>query len=95
MAKNEVDFLLGNAELIIEADQQSLIQARNQALPRVDATMLYRWNGLEGTTPTGQRAETGPGQFTDWSLGVNFSVPQELVASVWLASPLLKAISQT
>jgi outer membrane protein TolC len=62
-------------KLIIEADQQNLLVAKNQALPRVDATMLYRWNGLEGTTPAGMRLETGPGQFTDWSLGVNFSVP--------------------
>ncbi len=62
-------------KLIIEADQQSLVIARNQALPRVDATMLYRWNGLEGETPTGARVATDPGQFTDWTLGVNFSVP--------------------
>src|SRR5262249_60434951 len=59
---------------------QRLSVARNQALPRVDATMLYRWNGLEGTTPIGPRAESGPGQFTDWSLGVNFSVPLGLRA---------------
>jgi outer membrane protein TolC len=62
-------------KLIIEADQQNLIVARNQSLPQVDATMLYRWNGLEGTTPAGFRTGTDPGQFTDWSLGVNFSVP--------------------
>jgi outer membrane protein TolC len=62
-------------KLIIEADQQNLIVARNTALPQVNATMLYRWNGLEGTTPAGLRVESGPGQFTDWSLGVNFSVP--------------------
>ncbi|HEY1381670.1 MAG TPA: TolC family protein [Gemmataceae bacterium] len=67
-------------KLIIEADRQNLLVARNQALPRVDATMLYRWNGLEGTTPVGPRAESGPGQFTDWSLGVNFSVPLGLRA---------------
>jgi outer membrane protein TolC len=62
-------------KLIIEADQQSLLVARNQALPRVDATALYRWNGLEGQTPTGAHISSDPGQFTDWSLGVNFSVP--------------------
>ncbi|HTK74429.1 MAG TPA: TolC family protein [Gemmataceae bacterium] len=62
-------------KLIIEADQQSLLVARNQALPRVDATALYRWNGLEGQTPTGAHMSSDPGQFTDWSLGVNFSVP--------------------
>jgi outer membrane protein TolC len=62
-------------KLIIEADQQNLLVARNGALPRVDATALYRWNGLEGTTPAGARQETGAGAYTDWSLGVNFSVP--------------------
>jgi outer membrane protein TolC len=62
-------------KLIIEADRQSLIIAQNQALPRVDATMLYRWNGLEGQTPSGALLRSEPGQFTDWSLGVNFAVP--------------------
>lgn len=62
-------------KLIIEADQQSLLVAKNQAQPRLDATMLYRWNGLEGETPGGNRISSGPGQFVDWTLGVNFSVP--------------------
>jgi outer membrane protein TolC len=62
-------------KLILEADRQSLIIAQNQALPRVDATMLYRWNGLEGQTPSGDILRTNPGQFTDWTLGVNFAVP--------------------
>ncbi len=61
--------------LILEADQQNIIQANNQALPKVDATMLYRWNGLDGTAPSGARVSSGAGQFTDWSMGVNFSVP--------------------
>jgi outer membrane protein TolC len=68
-------------KLIIEADQQSLIIARNQAQPKIDATMLYRWNGLDGETPTRQHLSTGSSQFTDWSLGVNFSVPLGLRAS--------------
>jgi outer membrane protein TolC len=67
-------------KLIIEADEQNLLVAKNQALPQVNATMLYRWNGLEGTTPLGQRLETGSGQFADWSMGVNFSVPLGLRA---------------
>jgi outer membrane protein TolC len=67
-------------QLILEADRQMLLQARNQALPRVDATMLYRWNGLEGETPRGVHVATGAGQFTDWTLGVNFSVPLGLRA---------------
>jgi outer membrane protein TolC len=62
-------------KLIIEADEQALIVARNQALPQLDASMLYRWNGLEGTAPNGTRLSTKPGEFTDWTLGVNFSVP--------------------
>jgi outer membrane protein TolC len=62
-------------KLILEADQQVLLQARNQALPRVDAVFLYQWNGLEGRTPSGATIGTDPGQFTDWTLGVNFSVP--------------------
>ena len=62
-------------KLIIEADQQRLLLARNQALPSVDAVALYQWNGLEGRTPGGLYVSSGPGQFTGWQLGVNFSVP--------------------
>jgi outer membrane protein TolC len=62
-------------KLILEADEQQLIIANNTARPRLDATALYRWNGLEGETPNGNRIASGPGQFTDWTLGVNFSVP--------------------
>ena len=62
-------------KLVLEADEQQLLLARNQALPSLDAVALYRWNGLEGETPTGNRIASRPGQFTDWSLGVNFSVP--------------------
>jgi len=62
-------------KLIIEADQQRLLFARNQALPRVDATALYRWDGLEGRTPDRSYIVSSPGQFTGWQLGVNFSVP--------------------
>lgn len=64
-------------KLILEADQQRLVQARNQALPRLDAAGAYRWNGLEGRTPAPFRQHIGSqlGQFTEWELGVNFSVP--------------------
>ncbi|MEX0939159.1 MAG: TolC family protein [Pirellulales bacterium] len=62
-------------KLVLEADQQLLIQAENEALPSVDAVMLYRWNGLEGEMPSGATISTDGGQFTDWTLGVNFSVP--------------------
>ena len=62
-------------KLVLEADQQLLRQRQNNAMPRVDAQAIYRWNGISGTTPTGNRLSSRPGQFADWSLGVNFSVP--------------------
>jgi outer membrane protein TolC len=62
-------------KLIIEADEQLLLQARNQAQPALDAVMLYRWNGLEGEMPGGQDISSEPGAYTDWTLGINFSVP--------------------
>ena len=68
-------------KLIIEADQQQLLMARNQALPNVEAVALYQWNGLEGRVPGGAYYMSGPGQFTGWQLGVNFSVPIGMRAS--------------
>ena len=62
-------------KLVLEADGQQLLLSRNQALPRLDATMLYRWNGLEGEMPSGAYLRSDPGAFTDWQMGVNFSVP--------------------
>jgi outer membrane protein TolC len=62
-------------KLVLEADSQLLIQANNNTLPKLDAVALYRWNGLEGEMPNGALLRSGPGQFTDWTLGVNFSVP--------------------
>jgi outer membrane protein TolC len=62
-------------KLITEADRVRLLQAQNQALPKLDASALYRWNGLSGEMPNGERLSTSAGQFTDWSIGVNFSVP--------------------
>ena len=63
-------------KLVLEADRQRKIQAENSALPQLDATALYRWNGLSGRLPgTGERISSDPGQFTDWSVGINFSVP--------------------
>lgn len=60
-------------KLILEADQQRLLIRNNDALPRLDSTALYRWNGLQGTMPNGGTV-VGTGN-DDWSLGVNFSVP--------------------
>lgn len=62
-------------KLIVEADEQQLIIARNTALPRLDAVALYRWNGLEGIVPNGSEIRSPSGAYTDWTLGVNFSVP--------------------
>jgi len=62
-------------KLILEADEQQLIIANNNALPQLNALALYRWNGLQGELPNGNGIATAPGQFTDWTLGVNFSVP--------------------
>jgi len=62
-------------KLILEADDERLLLARNQALPRLDAVALYRWNGIEGQMPSGEHISSHNGQFTDWTLGINFSVP--------------------
>ncbi len=62
-------------KLIIEADQQLVLQANNQAMPKLDATALYRWNGLEGTTPSGAHVGTRGDLYGDWMVGVNFSLP--------------------
>ena len=62
-------------KLVIEADSQALVQNLNQALPSMDAVAQYRWNGLAGEMPNTVNLNTRFGQFTDWTLGVNFSVP--------------------
>ncbi len=62
-------------KLVLEADQQRLILSQNQAMPRLDGVALYRWNGLDGEMPNGLPISSAPGQFTDWNMGVNFSVP--------------------
>jgi outer membrane protein TolC len=67
-------------KLILEADQQQLVQASNNALPQLDAAAVYRWNGLQGRTPDLYYVGTEPGEFTGWTLGVNFSVPLGLRA---------------
>jgi len=52
-----------------------LLQAENQMLPQLNAVAMYQWNGLTGTMPNGETLSTGAGKFTNWTLGVNFSVP--------------------
>jgi outer membrane protein TolC len=61
-------------KLVLEADQQNLIVAQNQSLPQLNASARYRWNGLEGTSPFGPHLSS-EGEFGDWQVGVNFSVP--------------------
>ena len=62
-------------KLILEAGQQAIILGRSNGLPQLDAVGFYRWNGLSGEMPNGNGISSGAGQFTDWTLGVNFSVP--------------------
>jgi outer membrane protein TolC len=62
-------------KLILEADRQMLYEARNQARPKLDASVQYTWNGLEGTMPNGEEFSRFGGSFTNWTFGVNFSVP--------------------
>jgi outer membrane protein TolC len=62
-------------KLILEADQQLVVQANNTALPQLNGVANYRWNGLEGETLANNIVSTGAGEYTNWSAGVNFSVP--------------------
>lgn len=62
-------------KIIMEADQVRLLQSQNLALPQLNALALYRWNGISGTMPNGDHLSSGTGQYADWSLGINFSVP--------------------
>ena len=66
-------------KLILDADQQRLIQAKNLARPQLNATGSYRWDGVSGELPTGQRIRSGASG--DYTLGVNFSLPVRLRAS--------------
>lgn len=62
-------------KLVLEADQQLLLQANNQARPQLDGIANYRWDGLQGEMPDGTFIRSGSGQFAGWNVGVNFSVP--------------------
>ena len=67
-------------KLQLEADNQQLLIAENSALPQLDASALYRLNGLAGQTPTGDIISVPFGDFSDWQIGVNMSVPLGLRA---------------
>jgi outer membrane protein TolC len=62
-------------KLAVEAAEQYLILARNTAWPRVDLVGQYRMNGLGGISPTGRDVSSSGGQYTDWTLGINASMP--------------------
>jgi outer membrane protein TolC len=62
-------------KLVLEADEQQLLLANNAALPKLEAIARYRWDGLEGELPSGATIASRPGQFTDWTMAINFSVP--------------------
>jgi outer membrane protein TolC len=62
-------------KIIVEADKQRLLQSENQALPQLNLVSSYQFNGLSGTMPNGEAISTGAGQYNNWSVGVNFSVP--------------------
>ena len=67
-------------KLILDADRQQLVQANNTAMPQLDAVALYRWDGLQGRAPDAYWLGTEAGQYTGWTLGLNFSVPLGLRA---------------
>ncbi len=62
-------------KLVLEADCQSLKQVDNQARPQLDGIANYRWDGLSGEMPNGDRLRNDPGRFAGFNLGVSFSVP--------------------
>ena len=64
-------------KLVWEADRQNYLLRKNEFRPTLNATGRYRWDGLTGTAPTvpPSRRSTSGGEFTDWQLGINFSVP--------------------
>ena len=65
--------------LVLAADQQRLVERANFAKPALDAQALHRWNGLSGRIrPTNATVESSFDDHTDWTVGINFSVPLTL-----------------
>jgi outer membrane protein TolC len=62
-------------KLVLEADNLRKLQAENFTLPQLDANAQYRWNGLSGEVPTGERLYADHGKFPEWQVGITFSVP--------------------
>lgn len=68
--------------LVLMADQQSLIRNRNLAQPSLDAVAVHRWNGLSGRLAANGNSVHSPfDQSTGWTMGVNFEVPLSLRSS--------------
>lgn len=67
-------------KLVLDADRQQLIQANNGAMPQLDAVAVYRWDGLQGRTADLSWIGTEAGEYTGWTMGLNFSVPVGLRA---------------
>jgi outer membrane protein TolC len=68
--------------LVLMADQQSLVRSRNLAQPTLDAVAVHRWNGLSGRLAANGNTVNSPlNQNTGWTMGVNFEVPLSLRAS--------------
>jgi outer membrane protein TolC len=65
--------------LVLAADQQRLVERANFARPSLDAQALHRWNGLSGRVrPTNATVDSSFDDHTDWTVGINFSVPLTL-----------------
>ena len=65
--------------LVLAADQQRLVERANFARPSLDAQALHRWNGLSGRVrPTNASVDSSFDDHTDWTVGINFSVPLTL-----------------
>ena len=62
-------------KLVVESDEQRLRLARNTALPRVDASARYGFNGLGGRTMTGDYLVGRAGDYPGWQLGIDVSMP--------------------
>ncbi|MFK7822248.1 MAG: TolC family protein [Planctomycetaceae bacterium] len=69
------------AKLILDADRQRLIQAKNNAQPTLNAVARYRWNGISGEFPSGTSFRSRLNQSGGYTLGINFSLPVRLRAS--------------
>ncbi len=71
--QNRCDLI--DLKLVMESTERQLQLARNTALPRVDASARYGFNGLEGRTMTGDYLVGRAGDYPGWQLGIDVSMP--------------------